>query len=216
MTTNVNVGVALRRALAWAGAFCPEIVIEEQLQGNLYRLLVLDGELIDCVVRHPPTVTGDGSSNIRQLIDQENTTRSELGSRTASNLIRINLDAKNTLAAQGLSLKTKPAAGQQVKVKHVVNENRGDENEYPPDGVAPFFAELSARVYKETGVRLVGVDVIAASLSEDLATSGGRVIELNTPPGHFYHSHRRGKPFNVSRRLLEQLLYTSEVDMGNG
>jgi cyanophycin synthetase len=212
VTTNVSRPTDVRRAIAWARAFCPEIVLEEQVEGNLYRLLILDGELIDGVVRHPPTVIGDGTSTIRELIERENRTRSEPGARRAQNLIRMNLDARNTLAAQGLSLKSQPAAGQQVKVKHVVNENRADENEYPPEGIAPFFAELGEVVFRETGVRLVGIDVIAPTLADDLATSGGRVIELNTPPGHFYHDLRHGQGFPVAVRLLEKLLDISEVE----
>ena len=72
---------------------------------------------MDCIVRRPPTVVGNGSSSIRRLIRQENKKRLEPGSQLAQSLIYIDLDIKNTLAAQGMNLSTTPAEGQVIKIK---------------------------------------------------------------------------------------------------
>ena len=206
VTTNVANTRQLRKAMAWSAAFCPETLVEEQLRGHTYRIVFLDGELLDCVVRRPPTVTGDGVSSIRQLIIHENRRRCQPGARVAQSLIDINLDTKYSLAAQGLTLRTKPDEGQVIKVKDVVNANRANENDPVLQRIAPVFHEMGRAILGTLGVRLVGVDVIAPTLEVDLEQSGGRVIELNTPPGFFYHELRSDQGFPMGARLLERLL----------
>jgi cyanophycin synthetase len=203
ITTNVIGSRRLYQALAWSRTFCPETLLEEQIKGNNYRLLFLDGELLDCIIRHPPTVTGDGESSIRRLIQRENAARVNNGPPLAQDLIHLDLDTKYTLAAQGLILSTKPSKGQVVKVKDIINANRADENESPPERPSESLVELGRKISATIGVRLVGIDVIAKDLTGDLRDSRGAVIEVNTPPGHFYHHLKRGQGYPVAVRLLE-------------
>jgi D-alanine-D-alanine ligase-like ATP-grasp enzyme len=205
VTTNVTGVRRLYQALAWSRAFCPETVIEEQIKGDNYRLLFLDGELLDCIVRRPPTVIGDGVSSIRRLIRQENKKRIEPGSLLAQSLIYIDLDTKNTLAAQGMNLSTTPVNGQVIKVKDVINCNRAEENESPPQRPAKSLISLGQKISETIGVRLIGIDIITNDLTVDLQESGGRVIEVNTPPGHFYHHLKKGEGYPVGLRILQQI-----------
>jgi D-alanine-D-alanine ligase-like ATP-grasp enzyme len=148
-------------------------------------------------------VTGDGKSSIRRLIQRENAARVNNGTPLAQDLIHLDLDTKCTLAAQGLSLSTRPSKGQVVKVKDIINANRADENESPPERPSESLVELGQKISATIGVRLVGIDIIAEDLTGDLRDSGGAVIEVNTPPGHFYHHLKRGKGYPVAVRLLE-------------
>lgn len=206
VVTNITRARGLYQAIAWSRAFCKETIIEEQIKGDNYRLLFLDGKLLDCIIRRPPTVKGDGVSSIRHLIRQENKKRIKLGSQLAQDLIYMDLDAKSTLAAQGFSLNTKPAKGQIIKVKDVINCNRGEENESPPEGPAESLLSIGRKISETIGVRLFGVDIITNDLTVDLRESGGRVIEINTPPGHYYHHMKKGEGCSVALRLLQQLL----------
>lgn len=203
VTTNVTGARRLFQALAWSRAFCPETVIEEQIKGDNYRLLLLDGELLDCIIRHPPTVIGDGLSSIRRLICQENKERVESGSQLAQALIFMDLDTKFTLEAQGLNLRSKPEKGQAVKVKDVINSNRAEDNETPSRGPAESLIRLGRKISETIGVSLVGIDIITEDLTSDLEESGGVVIEVNTPPGHFYHHLKKGGGYSVAKRLLQ-------------
>jgi D-alanine-D-alanine ligase-like ATP-grasp enzyme len=148
-------------------------------------------------------VTGDGESSIRRLIRRENAARVDNGAPLAQDLIHLDLDTKYTLAAQGLSLSTRPPKGQIVKVKDIINANRAKENESPPERPAESLMELGRKISATIGVRLVGIDIIAEDLASDLRGSRGAVIEVNTPPGHFYHHLKKGQGFPVAVRLLE-------------
>jgi cyanophycin synthetase len=214
ITTNVTGGRRLYQALAWSRAFCPETVIEEQIKGDNYRFLFLDGELLDCIIRHPPTVIGDGASSIRRLIRQENEERIKRGFQLAQDLIFMDLDTKYTLVGQGLNLSMTPNKGQVIKVKDVINANRATDNEtpskYPPE---PLIA-MCKKIADTIGVRLVGIDIITNDLTRDLRETGGAVIEINTPPGHFYHTLKKGSGYPVALRLLQNI-FSEQMDRGH-
>jgi len=143
-------------------------------------------------------------SSIRRLIRQENKKRIECGAQLAQNLIYMDLDTKNSLAAQGMSLNTTPSKGEAVKVKDVINCNRAEENESPPESPVESLISLGRKISETFGVRLVGVDIITEDLTKDLSESGGLVIEINTPPGHFYHHLKKGDGCPVAVRLLQR------------
>src|SRR5258708_31228661 len=79
VSTCVETPRQLLRAIAWARAYGPRILIEGQIPGNCYRVLVMDGEVLDTVLRRPPSVRGDGISTVRQLICGENRLRPRSG-----------------------------------------------------------------------------------------------------------------------------------------
>lgn len=203
ISTNVRSFPALLKAIAWARTFSQSVILEEQIEGENCRLLLLDGEIIDVIVRRAPCVTGDGKSSIRKLINQENHDRLYGDQLIAQNLIPIDLDTRNTLAAGGLGLHSVPNDGQQVAVRQVINCNRAEENETPKESLASSTVEMAREISGKLGVPLLGIDLITTDITRDLAAVGGVVIEVNTPPGHFYHHLKKGEAFPVATRLLE-------------
>ena len=75
VTVDIKTPEALKKASLYASRFGDKLLIEKHIQGDSYRLLFLNGELIDAVRRDPPQVKGDGKHTIKQLIDRENEKR---------------------------------------------------------------------------------------------------------------------------------------------
>ena len=117
ITTGVRGRAGLAIALVRAAVFCDEVLVEEQVAGGVYRLLYLDGELLDAVVRRPPTVTGDGVSTVRHLIEAENRRRSDAGIEGGQSLVQVDWELRTTLRGAGLALDAVPAAGRVVRLK---------------------------------------------------------------------------------------------------
>jgi D-alanine-D-alanine ligase-like ATP-grasp enzyme len=207
---GVTTGIRTRRQLAWAATLAAqdggEMLLEEQIPGDNYRLLYLDGVLLDAVQRRPPSVTGDGRSTIRRLVDEANTARLQRGSTISQVLITIDMDMRHTLARQGLRLSSVPAAGDVVPVKTVINQNFAADNVTVTDRLSPSIIADGARAARAVGVRLAGIDIITGDLSVPLAESGGVILEVNTTPGFHYHYHKNDGSFPVAVRVLEQLL----------
>jgi D-alanine-D-alanine ligase-like ATP-grasp enzyme len=206
VTAGIGSRLGLAGAMARAGVFCPDVVVEEQVQGQNYRLLYLDGDLLDAVRRDPPSVRGDGRSTLRQLIGAENRDRGTRGIEASQSLVHIDWEVKQTLRANGYKLRSVPPAGERVCLKTVVSDNRRDDN-HPAAGVlSPSIVEVGAAAAAAVGVRLAGVDVVTTEAGVPLARSGGAVIEVNTTPSFYYHYMTSAEPVPVAALALERLL----------
>jgi cyanophycin synthetase len=187
VSANVRTRRGLRRAAFLADAFDTSLVVEEQVTGESYRLLYLDGRCIDAVRRDPPAVTGDGHHAIRALIEAENRRRLAADPPTALSLISVDADCRAKLRLQGLRPSSIPRAGQAVTVKHVVNQNAARENHVVRDDVHPSVVDLGRQVVTGLGLRLAGVDVLTPDVTAPLAVTGGVINEINTTPGLHHH-----------------------------
>jgi len=187
VTTGITDAKSLRRAARFASRFNPDLIAEEQIEGASYRLLYLDGRLIDAVRRDPPRVVGDGKSTIRQLMKAETRRRLKERPFTALSPLRLDCDAQNYLRSHGLSPSKVPAAGEIIVVKHAINENSAAENHIVRNEVHPATAALGAKLAQNLGVRLAGVDVLCKSISQPLTRANGLIGEVNTTPGLHHH-----------------------------
>ncbi|MGH7089921.1 MAG: hypothetical protein ACREFQ_13580 [Stellaceae bacterium] len=203
VSTNVMTRRQLRHAFAWACAHGQRVLIERQIEGHCFRVLILDGEVLDTVKRRRVSFVGDGRSTIRSLIARENALRLESGTERAQVLIRRDPDLGNTLLAQGLRLRSRPRAGARIELKRVVNDNGTDENEAACGVLCPAILHSARRAAQAVGLRLAGVDIICRDASVPLEQSGGAVIEVNATPGFHYHYHRRGERCEIAAKILE-------------
>jgi D-alanine-D-alanine ligase-like ATP-grasp enzyme len=205
ITTAVTGALALAAAMARAGSYCKDLVIEEQIGGGNYRLLYLDGELLDAVERRPPSARGDGESTLRLLIEMDNADRERRGIDVCQSFLSVDRELKQTLRAAGRGLDYVPPAGEVVQLKNVVSENRREDNVGASDRVCASLAEAGAQAAAAVGARLAGVDVITADPSVSLLRSGGVIVEVNTTPGYYYHYMTAGEATPVALLILQRL-----------
>ena len=210
VTTRITDRYGLVKAARHAAAFHNELLVEEQLVGSSYRLLYLDGEFIDAVRRASPVVTGDGRSNIRQLVSAENERRRFGETITALSPLIIDLECRNTLSARDLSPVTIPAQGQEVIVKLAVNENGAAQNYLVRDEVHPEIIETGSRIVRDFGIAFAGLDVTAIDISRPLSEEGTIFNEINAGPGihHHYLVSDHSRIAHVAPRILEHLFST--------
>jgi D-alanine-D-alanine ligase-like ATP-grasp enzyme len=207
-TAGVSTRADLSRARLKAARAGGRILLERQIDGDMYRVLLLDGRLVDAVRRHPPRVIGDGRSTVAELIASENRRRFEADGRYGLRLLRVDLDAVLRLERAGLSLAAVPAPGEAVAVKTVTSQNRIEDNETARDELAPELAEECAAAAAAVGLRLAGVDLITPDAGRPLGEADGAIIEVNGTPGLHYH-YQVAEPARATRvgvPVLEQLL----------
>jgi len=206
VTTGVITSLDVVRAAVAAAAFGPNLLVEQQVEGDVYRLLYLNGKLLDAVLRKSPSVVGDGRSNIRKLIRLENRARLNVGRKFGQVLLSIDLDMRRTLAKQGLSLSSVPKKGTAVTLKTVINENSVADNVSATSRLCKSIIEDGAAAAAAVGVRLAGVDVVTRDPGVPLEQSGGVILEVNTTPGYHYHYHQRDGGVAVAIPILSWLL----------
>lgn len=205
VSTGIRARGDLKRAALHAAVYARELLIERQVAGEVYRLLFFDGQLLDTVLRRPPTLVGDGHSTIRQLITRENVLRTRQRDY-AQTLINVDVDMQRTLAWANQSLSSVPGDGVAIAVKTVTNDNTSRDNHAANGVLTEEILEAARQAMAVVGVRLAGVDIITPDPTRSLQASGGVILELNARPGYHYHYHRQPLGAAVAIPILARLL----------
>ena len=207
VTTGITGLDALRKAARYASRYDSNLLAEEFIAGESYRLLYLDGECLDAVHRQSPVLTGDGKHTIRQLMKIENAKRLAGAPVTALSPLKADRDCQNKLARQGLALSTVLEAQRTIVVKQAVNENDNTRNHSVRARVHPGTIALGERIVTSIGVRLAGLDLICQDISQPLEDGNGCFNEINTTPGLHHHylisSPASGVP--AARQVLDYM-----------
>lgn len=207
ITCGVETTDDLFRAWLWASVLAERIIVERQVEGEEFRLLYLDGELLDAVHRFRPTVTGDGRSTVAELIAAENRRRSTSETAEVGRFIKIDLDCELALRQSGLTLRSVVAAGVRVAVKGSVADNCAAENATVRN-LAPELVASGARAAGLARLRLAGVDIVTPDPQRSLEEAGGVVLEVNATPGlqHHYLVRDPAQATPVASTVLERIL----------
>ena len=78
LALNVSTYAQLEDAVTKAFNFSPSLLIQEQFYGEEIRFLTVDGTVCAALLRRKASVTGDGTSTIAQLIENENKSRKKI------------------------------------------------------------------------------------------------------------------------------------------
>jgi D-alanine-D-alanine ligase-like ATP-grasp enzyme len=188
VTTKVT-RQTLESAAIYAAVFGTSLLIEREVVGDCFRLLYLDGNLVDAIRRDPPRVVGDGASSIRQLIAEENARRlHDTGTVRALTRLSIDDECLLTLRSQGRTLRDVPRRGERVIVKTVISDNCRAENHRVNGSIHSSIERMGSDIVCALGIRLAGLDIMTTDISKPLHATRGAVVEINIPPGLHYHS----------------------------
>ena len=197
--------VLARLARMMADVHRVPLLIEHQIPGENYRLLFLDGVLIDAIRRSSPTLAGDGRHRVGELVDRMNAERLRVGGRRGQTLVSTDLDYERTVAAQGLTPDSVPASGAVVRLKTTINESAPENNHPARDALCAAVVEHAALAAATVGARWAGVDIITVDPTVPLEQAGGVVVEVNTTPGLSMHFHGRPGEVDPAVALLRSL-----------
>jgi cyanophycin synthetase len=211
---GVESGEDLLRARWHAGSHVDRLLIERQVNGSVYRLLLLDGELLDVVRSVPANVTGDGHSTIEELIVRENERRVAAGGTAGLSFIGLNLDTIFTLRRAGLTLSSVLPNGHHLPLRVATNNNAARDNETWRGEVDESVLEHATAAVSAVGLRLAGVDVLTPDITRPLTETGGVVSEVNGGPGlhHHYLVADAENATPVAVHVLQRLLALVVVD----
>jgi cyanophycin synthetase len=187
------------------------LLIEAQIPGESYRLLILEGKMVHAVCRRGPRLKGDGVSAVSRLIEAENARRRGSGHPE----LDIDRDCLFTLAYQGLAPDSIADAGKEFLVKSVndsarkYSEVRTVYNETVTDLICDSLRKDAECAAGLVGSDFLGVDVITTDPAVPLHRSGGVFNEVNTTPAlhHHYDLPRARYPeaaLQVVRALLRR------------
>ena len=184
------------------------VIVERFLLGAEHRLLVVGGRIAAAAKGQAASVTGDGRSTVRELVDQQLNSDPRRGETEdfPLNPVRLNSTVRLDLARQGYAPDSVPPAGTAVLIQRNGNVAFDVTDQVHPD-VADS-ASLAARI---VGLDIAGIDLVAADISQPLAVQGGGIVEVNAGPGLLMHlKPADGPPRPVGRAIIDHLFPAGE------
>ena len=161
-----------------------KIMIQEQVEGEDYRLLVIGGRLQVATKRIPAFVVGDGKSNIKELIEKENSDPRRDTRNPAHILKPIKIDKPliQYLKDQNLTLDSVPQKEERVPVRKVASMSQGGITQDFSDDVSKEIKATVESIASSMHSFTLGVDVMCKDISKPLTRENGAILEVNTMP----------------------------------
>jgi len=204
VTIDITGGEQLRAALLHAQPYSKTTLIQQQVDGMDIRLLFIGKQFAAAAIRESASVTGDGRSTIRELIDAENR-RPERGEnyQTALNII----PASKVESFLGARVDQVPNPGEMVKVVGPANIGAGGVSTDITEEVDQTLVDLGRKVCEITGLAIGGVDFIMPDPRAPVSQANpAYLIEVNSAPTLGLHERPHfGKSRAVSRLFLDWL-----------
>lgn len=188
VSLNLASEAQVRSAYKVAENFGSKILVEEQIFGRHYRILVVNHKAVAASERFPARVVGDGINSIKDLIAMEN--RNPLrGEEHEKPLTKIKVDqiVFNVLARQNLTMNYIPGVDEIVDLRDNANLSTGGTATDVTDDVHNDNKELACRIARLLGLDVAGIDIVTEDISLPLLEGKGAVIEVNAAPGIRMH-----------------------------
>jgi cyanophycin synthetase len=196
--TFLESSAAVREAFAAASRLSPNLIVQQHIVGNDYRLQVFQGEVFWATQRRPAGVTGDGKHSVRELVKRINADPRR-GPVDSSFLKWIILDDETDawLARQKLDLDAVPAEGRFVRLRGAANVTMGGTIEPVLEIAHPDNVALAVRAARVLRLDLAGVDLLIPDIRRSWRETGAAICEVNAQPEMSPHL-----PSQLLRRLV--------------
>jgi cyanophycin synthetase len=178
-----------------------DIIIEERIEGNDFRILVIDNRVVASLKRVPSNITGNGIHSIKKLIKNKNLERRNTILLRKAPII-IDKEVLSSLKSLGYNLNSIPKKGEKIFLRDKCNVSAGGDPMDVTENVPDCVKDLAIKAIKSVpGLQHGGVDIL---FNVDNPDKPCVVIEINSTAmvsGHLYPLE--GKPREVIADLVD-------------
>lgn len=207
VTTDITNEAALRDGYDAAYSRHSTVVVESYIKGEDHRLLVINGKLVAAARRRPAHVIGDGRSSLRELIDAENQDpRRGVGHENLLTQIHVDEQTERLVEQAGLTMESVIPDDEIVWLKSTANISTGGTATDITDDVHPEVKYAAERIGRLIGLDVIGIDLLAETLTRPLEEQPAGVVEVNAGPGFRMHvSPTHGEGRAVGEHVVDML-----------
>jgi len=192
----------LAEAVQVAQAYSPAFIIEQAVEGNVYRATVVGKDAVFVSQRDRANVVGDGVHSLQELLNIKNSDEKRAAAFTTNASVhQVPVDdiTHEYLASIGMTMNSVPEAGRKVYLysnkKYV--PDRGNDIINCTAVTHEDNRKLFLRVAEILDTELVGMDFICQDISKPYYDQHAAILETNSLPFidmHEFPSHGEGDP----------------------
>ena len=174
------------------------VLLEEFVEGQDLRIIVIDGEAVAAAIRRPAEIEGDGKLSVAELIEKQS--RRRAAATGGESHIPLDAETERCLTAAGLSKESVLEEGRRLAVRKTANLHTGGTIHDVTDRLDPALAEAAVKAAEVLHMPVVGFDFMVEAPDRPLY----HVIEANERPGLANH-----EPAPTAARFID--LYFPET-----
>jgi cyanophycin synthetase len=207
VSVNLLTEAEVRAAYRISKEFRGDVLVERYIEGDDYRLLVVNGRMVAAARRDPASVMGDGRHTVAELVEEVNRDpRRRPGHSSTLTRIRLDEAAELVLQQQGLIPISVPDLGRIVRLRSNGNLSTGGTATDVTDEVHPQNAHVAEMAAQILALDVAGIDVICRDIRRPLREQGGAIVEVNAAPGLRMHlAPTNGQGHDVGRPIVNML-----------
>ena len=194
ITVGVTTVDELRDAVELARRSCPEVLLEELVEGDDLRIVVIDHQVVAAAVRRPATVVGDGERTVRQLIEDRSARRQ--AATGGESTIPVDEVTEATVRAHGHTLDDVLGPDEVLRVRRTANLHTGGTIHDVTEVIHPELARVAIEASRALDIPVVGMDLLVP----DVEGTEYVIIEANERPGLANH-----EPQPTAARFIDLL-----------
>jgi len=180
--------VELWKKLIWKEG--EEYIMQPVQHGNILRLLVIGNNCCAVACITLPSITGNGTDNIKTLIQKLNQTPGrQKGDKGALSYIYADTETKCLLTSEGYDLHSVPENGKIIVLKSNPNPNNGSISENITSDIHPEYKALAVKASQITGFDVAAVNIITPDFSKPPSESGAFITEIHASPNFRMYIH---------------------------
>ncbi|TVR63245.1 MAG: N-acetylglutaminylglutamine synthetase [Candidatus Competibacteraceae bacterium] len=192
---------AVEAAIATARRFCDDVIVEEMVEGDDLRVIVIGYQTVAAATRRPAEITGDGSRTIRTLIEKQS--RRRQAATGGESQIPLDAETWRCIEAAGYTPNSVLPAGQRLPVRKTANLHTGGTIHDATEQLHPQLREVAEQAARALEIPVVGLDFMVP----DLAGERYAIIEANERPGLANH-----EPQPTAQRFVDLLFPHSRME----
>ncbi len=194
ISVDVRDAETLERAIQGAQKVCDAVILEEMIEGDDLRIVVIDYRVVAAAIRRPAQVVGNGRQTVRELVqDQSRRRRAATGGESA---IPMDRETERCIAQAGHGWDDVLPDGQVLQVRRTANLHTGGTIHDVTAELHPKLAADAVAAARALDIPVTGLDFIVPSVSGPEYA----IIEANERPGLANH-----EPQPTARRFVDLL-----------
>lgn len=182
VTTDINDYDKLKKAYSEAIKFSKKTMIEEHIDGDVYRIALIHNNLIYVVKRIPKGVYGDGERTIGSLIDNANFIENQKAPWLRLKPFPKDQSALDNLFEQNVSMETVIDKDKYIYLRKIQSNQDGGVVEDFTKAIHPDNIKLAKKISNMFRLKSIGIDFITTDISKPWHETNGKILELNYSP----------------------------------
>lgn len=170
------------------------VLLEQFVEGQDLRIIVINGDVVAAAVRKPAEITGTGKHTVEQLI--ERLSRRRKAATGGESIIPMDAETRRCVENAGYSMDSVLEEGTILTVRKAANLHTGGTIHDVTSELHPTLAEAAIQGSKALEIPVVGFDFLVP----DVGSTEYVIIEANERPGLANH-----EPAPTARRFIDFL-----------